>query len=251
MHMDVLRNPGPTSGVCYQSEYQRYLQSSSSSTIIERGHAEPNYSNMPLCFVNTLSSYHNFNSFTSEFVFTSDVSRCRVRNIGQMKSTGSNSIPVIQYTRRTYTGHRNYRRNNERLVEHNNLVQIQCPFSNNSRRDRFSMPISCSIPPPVDGQSRLRDGLRFACVNARSVRNKTAEIVEHIVNSNIDICIITETWLKEYDYVTTAALSPNGYGFKGFPRQSNRAGGGTGIMFKDSLTVSMAEGLLSCPLSRW
>ena len=35
VHMDVLRNPGPTSGVCYQSEYQRYLQSSSSSTIIK------------------------------------------------------------------------------------------------------------------------------------------------------------------------------------------------------------------------
>ena len=55
------------------------------------------------------------------------------------------------------------------------------------------MPVSCSISPPVDGQSQLRDGLRFACVNARSVRNKTAEIVEHIVASNIDICIITET----------------------------------------------------------
>ena len=83
--------------------------------------------------------------------------------------------------------------------------------------------------------------------------NKTAEIVEHIVDSNIDICIITETWLKEYDYVTTPALSPNGYGFKGFPRQSNRAGGGTGIMFKDSLTVSMAEGkeMKSFEYSEW
>ena len=50
------------------------------------------------------------------------------------------------------------------------------------------------------------DGLRFACVNARSVRNKAAETVEHVVNSNIDLCIITETWLKEYDCVTTAVL---------------------------------------------
>jgi hypothetical protein len=88
----------------------------------------------------------------------------------------------------------------------------------------------------------LRNPGPTSCVNARSVRNKTAEIVEHIVDSNIDICIITETWLKEYDYVTTAALSPNGYGFKGFPRQSNRAGGGTGIMFKDSLTYLWPKG---------
>ncbi len=86
------------------------MESCSSSTlsIIERGHAEPNYSNTPLCCFD--SSYYNFNSFSSEFVFTSDVSRCRVRNTGQMKTAESNPIPVIQYTRRTYTGYRHHRR---------------------------------------------------------------------------------------------------------------------------------------------
>ncbi len=37
---------------------------------------------------------------------------------------------------------------------------------------------------------------------------KTAEIVDHILSNNIDVCIVTETWLKEADTVSIAALSP-------------------------------------------
>ena len=95
--MDGFGNHGHMSGVCYQSEYQRYLQPCSSTTIIEQGHAELNYSNKPLCFADPLSLCHNFNLFIPEFVFFSDVSRCIVRNTGQKKTRGSNSIPVIYY----------------------------------------------------------------------------------------------------------------------------------------------------------
>lgn len=87
-----------------------------------------------------------------------------------------------------------------------------------------------------------RKSLHFACVNARSVRNKVADVVDHVVGKNIDICVVTETWLKDHDTVSIAGLSPNGYAFKSFPRQSERNGGGTGIMFKDSLNVNMIDG---------
>ena len=50
--------------------------------------------------------------------------------------------------------------------------------------------------------------LRFANVNARSLKNKTAEIVDHVLSNNINVCIVTETWLKEADTVNIAALSP-------------------------------------------
>ena len=56
------------------------------------------------------------------------------------------------------------------------------------------------------------------------------------------MCIVTETWLKEADTVSIAALSSPGYLFKNFPRQSNRAGGGTGIMFNANFNVTLNDG---------
>ena len=50
--------------------------------------------------------------------------------------------------------------------------------------------------------------LHFANVNARSLKNRTAEIVDHVLSNNINVCIVTETWLKEADTVSIAALSP-------------------------------------------
>ena len=88
----------------------------------------------------------------------------------------------------------------------------------------------------------LRKWLRFANVNARSVKNKAAVIVDHVVSNNIDFCMMTETWLKDWDSVSAAALSPPGYSFKSFPRQSDRKGGDTGIMFNHDLEVSLING---------
>jgi len=87
-----------------------------------------------------------------------------------------------------------------------------------------------------------KTGLLFACFNARSLRNKVEAVTDHIVNENIDICVFTETWLKDCDNVTIAGMSPTGYEFKNFPRLSERRGGGTGIMFKNSLNVNMSDG---------
>ena len=96
MRMDVLRNREIL-------VYQRYLQPCSSTTIIEQGHVELNYSNTPLRFADPLSLCHSFHLFTPELVISSDVSRCRVRNTGQMKTRWANSRHSV-YIRRTYTG---------------------------------------------------------------------------------------------------------------------------------------------------
>ena len=94
---------------------------------------------------------------------------------------------------------------------------------------------------PNDSIQRPTKRLRFACVNTRSVRNKIAVIVEHMVNGFIDICTVTETWLKECDSVSMAGLSTDGFIFKSFPRQSGRNGGGTGIMYRESLDVKLTD----------
>ena len=90
-------------------------------------------------------------------------------------------------------------------------------------------------------------------INARSLRNKTALFSDHIVGRSIDICVVTETWLKDMDTPSIAGVCLHGYSFKSFPRQSNRSGGGTGVMFNTCLDVSLFRGkdMQSFEYSEW
>jgi len=94
-------------------------------------------------------------------------------------------------------------------------------------------PNAQSVPP--------RKCLNFGNVNARSLRNKSEVFIDHIISNNIDVCIVTETWVKDDDNVSLAALSPHGYSFKHCPRVS-RSGGGTGIIYRNSFKVELIKG---------
>lgn len=67
-----------------------------------------------------------------------------------------------------------------------------------------------------------RKPLHLANVNVRSVRNKTTVIVYYVITNDVDICVLTETWLIARYSVSIEALSPPGYIFKNFPRKSER-----------------------------
>ena len=84
--------------------------------------------------------------------------------------------------------------------------------------------------------------LNFAVFNSRSVRNKIESIIEHVVENDINFCTVTETWLNDADSVSIAQLSVAGYFSKNFSRQSQNRGGGTGILFRDSVNVSLGDG---------
>ena len=79
-------------------------------------------------------------------------------------------------------------------------------------------------------------------VNTRSIRNKTAEFLHHVLDSRLDVCAVTETWLNEQDTVSLASLSPLGFNFKNFPRPSERNGGVTGVFYNLSLDLSFPNG---------
>ena len=48
--------------------------------------------------------------------------------------------------------------------------------------------------------------------------------------------------MNDIDSVSIAQLSVAGYSFINFPRQSHNRGDGTGILFRDSLKVSLVDG---------
>ena len=84
--------------------------------------------------------------------------------------------------------------------------------------------------------------LNFAVFNSTSVRNKIESIIDHVVENDIGLCTITETWLNDADSVSIAQLSVAGYFFKNFSRQSQNSVGGTGNLFRDFVNVSLVDG---------
>ena len=80
--------------------------------------------------------------------------------------------------------------------------------------------------------------MQLALVNARSVRNKTQELLHHSVTNNIDICVVTETWLNKDDTPTVEALQQGGFKFQHIPRPKANRGGGLGILFRDTIMVT-------------
>ena len=106
----------------------------------------------------------------------------------------------------------------------NNLIGIPSQTQTNSTRTSHSVPL-----------------LDFCVINARSINNKSQKIKDFVVDNDLDILAITETWLSsenDTSYVT-GELCPNGYKFLHIPRCSR--GGGVGLLFKGSLKVKLSK----------
>ena len=72
--------------------------------------------------------------------------------------------------------------------------------------------------------------------NARSVRKKTTSIIDNIISNDVDIFVITETWLAENDPVVIGEMLPQGYSCLSYPRKDDEHGG-IGIIYKSSLSL--------------
>lgn len=78
--------------------------------------------------------------------------------------------------------------------------------------------------------------MKCAVVNTQSVRNKLAEFHELLLTNQLDICCVTETWLKESDEVITANLHPDGYKSLQIPRRIQE-GGGVAVVYREDIKV--------------
>ena len=80
--------------------------------------------------------------------------------------------------------------------------------------------------------------LNLSLVNARSVRNKCDQVQLYLSNYDIDLCIITEMWLKPSEEIfNEKELCPQGYNIISIPRKGDKAGGGIAIFHKEWLKV--------------
>ena len=87
--------------------------------------------------------------------------------------------------------------------------------------------------------------LKCLLINARSVGNKAASIIDLIIETNLDILVIIETWLYSDQDAKMKAITPDGYIMFSNSRDS-RKGGGVAIICRRELSCKKLE-----PLSKF
>ncbi|MEE4247325.1 MAG: reverse transcriptase family protein, partial [Kangiellaceae bacterium] len=90
----------------------------------------------------------------------------------------------------------------------------------------------------IDQRKTHNENLLIVLINPWSICNKAEDINDFIIEYNIDILAITETWLTgtACDGPTINALLPNGYEIIHAPRRTR--GGGTALVYRQSLNVT-------------
>jgi hypothetical protein len=86
-------------------------------------------------------------------------------------------------------GRRAYRQWRHRVSEMNTSNLIQINIENNNSETKIPFPISNSF-------------IKIGLFNAHSVNNKDTLIKDFVIEENIDLLVICETWLKDNDVST-------------------------------------------------
>ena len=86
------------------------------------------------------------------------------------------------------------------------------------------------------------DTTRLFCIShisARSIHNKIESFQEHLLARRMDVCAVTETWLKQTDINSMAhrEVPPEGYNIISHSRPDDRPGGGVAIVYRDNVKV--------------
>jgi len=95
--------------------------------------------------------------------------------------------------------------------------------------------VQIKIDQIVNLNTQRKNKLTLSTVNTRSLCGKSAELLQHIHEEQIDICVITETWLQpEGDDRARGELRQDGYYLDDVPR-TQRKGGGLSLLCRDNL----------------
>ncbi|XP_072018281.1 uncharacterized protein [Amphiura filiformis] len=76
--------------------------------------------------------------------------------------------------------------------------------------------------------------------NAQSLRNRTTTISDYLIQDNVDIMFVTESWLNINDSVVIGECTPPSYDFLNFPRGTSDHGG-IAFIHKQSMNVQIVN----------
>ena len=94
--------------------------------------------------------------------------------------------------------------------------------------------------------------LKLSTINVRSIQNKHLVFMEHLIQENIDICVVTEVWLNTLNPTVIADLNTQGYVFTPIVREQR--GGGIAISHRDNMVIKQIDstsGQLSFEFVEW
>ena len=80
--------------------------------------------------------------------------------------------------------------------------------------------------------------MHLATINTRSICNKINQFQHYLLEKSIDVCAVTETWLKEDDEYGLCEIPPLGFKIISKPRCDGRQGGGVVLIYKENYTIS-------------
>ena len=87
-------------------------------------------------------------------------------------------------------------------------------------------------------------GIEVCYINAQCCQSKTLAISDHILENDLDIMALCETWFKpSTDAFVRNDLTPTGYAIKHTPSPTAE-GGGVAIIYKSGLNIP--NGPLKC-----
>ena len=89
---------------------------------------------------------------------------------------------------------------------------------------------------PVTNKSAHTCQLKCELLNCHSIVNKIQDLHIELCTNNINVCALTETWIKEDDMLTLNRMCPKGYDSISIQR-SDKAGGGLAVAYKKDLNV--------------
>ena len=151
-----------------------------------------------------------------------------LRNI---QSNNSHGIKSNYHTRRGVRGGKNKQR--PIMVHISQDRSSSSGLSSALSRPRVLTPVSLETSSP-GGLTNLC----FCVMNAQSAGNKTLVISDYIMDSKVDACVITESWIKEHDCAKIAELAPSGFRIHLIARP-DRPGGGIAIIVKQSISMKV------------
>ena len=139
------------------------------------------------------------------------------------------------------------------LLPHSEECQHTASSPSSDRDDLSGSSLSAPLRPPhrqllhIPVSSSSAENTLLVCLfTARSVGSSRSrsDISTFIQDNNIDIMLLTETWLRPAgDEAKIADLAPPGYSVLSFPRSaggSGAKGGGIAFVIKDSLKPHVA-----------
>ena len=189
-----------------------------------------------------LSSNENFKLPDCGYRRIKELGLLRVRKRG--KRGGRSRFSLGRYNQNT--GRCTNLLDQNRTLQRNNNSEISCietlltdhklrnkyersGYMNNFRKRGANFNNLIEIKPIKIDASQYKQ-ISIGLVNTQSIRNKTDLVKETIIDSNTDIFILTETWLRPADDFLRVSATPDSFTFLDIVREGERAGGGTGLI---------------------